>query len=68
VSTPDGKKRKRMALQPWTNEDNMANISKNDTPHSHKFPEATESNRKCDFEKDIHKLGLSPSRNKVSII
>jgi hypothetical protein len=57
-----------MALQPWTNEDNMANISKNDTPLSHKFPEATGSNRKCGLVKDIHKLGLSPSRNKVSII
>jgi hypothetical protein len=68
VGTPDVKKRRRMALQPWTNENNMANISKNDTPHSYKFSEVTDSSRECGLEKDIKKVGLSPLRNKVSII
>jgi hypothetical protein len=57
-----------MALQPWTNENNMANISKNDTPHSYKLSEVTDINKKHGPEKDILKLGLSPSRNKVNII
>ncbi|XP_023708827.1 cell division cycle 7-related protein kinase [Cryptotermes secundus] len=65
MDTPVIQKRKRLALQPRTNESNIANISKNDTPHSYSFSEATGSNRKCGPENDIHKLGLSPSRNKV---
>jgi hypothetical protein len=67
MDTPDVQKRKRMALQPRTNESNIANISKNDTLPSYNFSEAAGSNRKCGPEKDIHKLGLSPSRNNVSI-
>ncbi|PSN34353.1 Cell division cycle 7-related protein kinase [Blattella germanica] len=65
--TPVVQKSKRMALQPRTNE-NMINISRNDTPNSQKLMKhnywSTETN-KCAPENNIHQLGLSPSRNKI---
>jgi hypothetical protein len=57
-----------MALHTRTNENNMANISRNEAPLAYKFSEMREGFRKCAAENGIHKLGLSPSRNKVSIM
>jgi len=68
VDTPVVQKYKRMALHPRTNESNMANISRNEAPIAYKFSEMRDGFRKCAPENDIHKLGLSPSRNKVSIM
>lgn len=65
VDTPVVQKCKRMALHPRTNESNMVNISRNEAPLAYKFSEMRDGFRKCAPENDIHKLGLSPSRNKV---
>jgi len=68
MDTPDVQKHKRMALQPRTNESNIVNISRNDITHNYKGLEMRDSIRKCVPENDVHKLGLSPLRNKVSIL
>jgi hypothetical protein len=68
VDTPVVQKCKRMALQPRTNDSNIVNISRNEAPLAYKFSEMRDSFRKCVPESDIHKLGLSPSRNKVSMM